>query len=184
MSFLYLKLWGEHMNEFLEKTARFEHRFWLQILGDHARFIHESLAPVEVEYIEIASEFIQIFDTLLGKANSEEVSQLTATAEQETLRFREFKLCLIKEHLVGKIKIHLSPSFINHMVNELEEYLRLLKYFNSNQMPPVFHELHHHLVWLLDAAGHAGAISSNMDDIEKRLKEKSEQYKNILMIFI
>ncbi|WP_412093651.1 DUF2935 domain-containing protein, partial [Peribacillus simplex] len=31
------------MNEFLEKTARFEHRFWLQILGDHARFIHESL---------------------------------------------------------------------------------------------------------------------------------------------
>jgi hypothetical protein len=63
------------------------------------------------------------------------------------------------------------------MVNELEEYLRLLKYFNSNQMPPVFHELHHHLLWLLDATGHAGAISSNMDDIEKRLKEKSEQYK-------
>ncbi|MEK4011704.1 DUF2935 domain-containing protein [Peribacillus sp. FSL M8-0224] len=165
------------MNEFLEKTARFEHQFWLQILGDHGRFIHESLAPVEVEYIEIASEFIQIFDTLLGKANSEEISQLTATAEQETLRFREFKLCLIKEHLVGKIKIHLSPSFINHMVNELEEYLRLLKYFNANQMPPVFHELHHHLLWLLDAAGHAGAISSNMDDVEKRLKEKSEQYK-------
>ncbi|ULM99401.1 DUF2935 domain-containing protein [Peribacillus frigoritolerans] len=165
------------MNEFVEKTARFEHRFWLQILGDHARFIHESLAPVEVEYIEIASEFIQIFDTLLGKANSEEISQLTATAEQETLRFREFKLCLLKEHLVGKIKIHLSPSFINHMVNELEEYLRLLKYFNENQMPPVFHELHHHLLWLLDAAGHAGTISSNMDDVEKRLKEKSEQYK-------
>ncbi|MGE7591935.1 DUF2935 domain-containing protein [Peribacillus frigoritolerans] len=165
------------MNEFLEKTARFEHRFWLQILGDHARFIHESLAPVEVEYIEIASEFIQIFDTLLGKANSEEISPLTVTAEQETLRFREFKLCLLKEHLVGKIKIHLSPSFINHMVNELEEYLRLLKYFNANQMPPVFHELHHHLLWLLDAAGHAGTISSNMDDVEKRLKEKSEQYK-------
>ncbi|MFF2857769.1 MULTISPECIES: DUF2935 domain-containing protein [unclassified Peribacillus] len=165
------------MNELLEQTARFEHRFWLQILGDHGRFIHESLAPVEVENIEIASEFIRIFDNLLGKANSEEISQLTAMAEKEALRFREFKLYLLKEHLVGKIKIHLSPSFINHMVNELEEYLRLLKYFNSNQMPPVFHELHHHLLWLLDAAGHASAISSNMDDVEKRLKEKSDQYK-------
>ncbi|WHZ00013.1 DUF2935 domain-containing protein [Peribacillus simplex] len=165
------------MNELLEKTARYEHRFWLQILGDHGRFIHESLAPVEVENIEIALEFIRIFDALLGKANSEEISQLTATAEEEAIRFREFKLSLLKEHLVGKIKIHLSPSFINHMVNELEEYLRLLKYFNSNQMPPVFHELHHHLIWLLDAAGHASAISSNMDEVEKRLKEKSDHYK-------
>lgn len=28
-----------------EKTAVFEHRFWLQILGDHARFIFNSLSP-------------------------------------------------------------------------------------------------------------------------------------------
>ena len=28
----------------------------------------------------------------------------------------------------------------------------------------------------MDAAGHAGAISSNLDQVEKRLKEKSNQY--------
>ena len=28
----------------------------------------------------------------------------------------------------------------------------------------------------MDAAGHAGAISSNLDQVEKRLKEKSDQY--------
>ncbi len=150
----------------LEKTARFEHRFWLQILGDHARFIHESLASVELENIEVAWDFIQIFDTLLEKVNKEEIAGLSIEAEEEALRLREFKLSLIKSHLVGKIKIHLSPSFINHMVNELDEYLKLLQDFNSNQTPPVFHELHHHLIWLLDAAGHAGAISSNMDDVE------------------
>ncbi|WP_144553714.1 DUF2935 domain-containing protein [Peribacillus simplex] len=61
------------MNEVWEKAARFEHRFWLQILGDHSRFIHESLAPIELENIEIALEFIQIFDTLLGKVNSEDI---------------------------------------------------------------------------------------------------------------
>lgn len=27
------------------------------------------------------------------------------------------------------------------MVNELEEYLRLLEYFKSNQNPPILHEL-------------------------------------------
>ena len=166
------------MNEALEmeEIARFEHRFWLQILGDHSRFIHDALAPAERTNIEMASEFIEIFDTLLSKVQSEDILQLTIVAEEETEKFQSFKLSLIEKHLLGKIKIHLSPTFINHMVNELEEYLRLLKHFKSNQIPPVYHELHHHLVWLLDAAGHAGAISSNLDHVEKRLKEKSDQY--------
>ncbi|WP_027409395.1 DUF2935 domain-containing protein [Anoxybacteroides tepidamans] len=165
------------MNGTLEEKARFEHRFWLQILGDHSRFIYEALAPSEKEEIEIASRFIQIFDALLSRAESENLSQLTAAAEAEALKLREFKLRLIKKHLVGNIKIHLSPTFLNHMVNELEEYLRLLQFFKTNQIPPVYHELHHHLLWLLDAAGHAGSISSNLDDVEKPFKEKSEQYK-------
>lgn len=164
------------MNDVFEKSARFEHRFWLQILGDHSRFIHEALAPVEKADIEKSSAFIRVFDTLLGKANSEEILHLTAEAEVEVLKLRELKLNLIKKHLVGKIKIHLSPTFINHMVNELEEYLRIIKYLNKQQVPPHYHELHYHLVWLLDAAGHSGAISSNLDSVEKRLKEKSDLY--------
>lgn len=164
------------MNEELEKTARFEHSFWLQILGDHARFIHDALAPDERKNIDISSEFIEIFYTLLSEVQSEDILQLTIVAEEETVKFRAYKLSLLERHLLGKINIHLSPTFINHMVNELEEYLLLLKHFKSNQIPPVYHELHHHLVWLLDAAGHAGAISSNLDPIEKRLKEKSDHY--------
>ncbi|ANB56229.1 hypothetical protein GFC29_909 [Anoxybacillus sp. B7M1] len=164
------------MSSTLEEKARFEHRFWLQVLGDHARFIYEALAPVEKEDIATAYQFIQAFDRLLGKTDSENWSQLTLAAEAEALRLREFKLHLIRKHLLGQIKIHLSPTFLNHMVNELEEYLRLLSYFKANQMPPVSHELHHHLIWLLDAAGHAGIISSNLDDVEKSLKKKSKKY--------
>ena len=162
--------------DIIEKQAIFEHRFWLQILGDHSRFIHDALAPVERQDIEIASQFIGIFDQLLEKVNEENLSQLTAAAESETLKLRDFKLSLIKKHLLGDIKIHLSPTFINHMVNELEEYVRILSYLKSKKIPPVLHELHYHLVWLLDAAGHAGAISTNLDQVEKRLKEKSDQY--------
>src|SRR5436305_9946090 len=112
------------MNDVLDRTARFEHRFWLQILGDHSRFIYEALAPVQKVEIERASNFIQVFDTLLDQANSSDFMQLTAQAEIEVIKLREFKLELIRKHLVGKIKIHLSPTFLNHMVNELEEYVR------------------------------------------------------------
>jgi len=165
------------MNDVFDRTARFEHRFWLQILGDHSRFIYEALAPVQRVEIEQSSNFIQVFDTLLEQANSSDLMQLTAKSESEVIKLREFKLELIRKHLTGKVKIHLSPTFLNHMVNELEEYLRILKHLKAGKVPPVYHELHHHLLWLLDAAGHSEAISSNLDSVEKSLIEKSNSFK-------
>lgn len=162
------------MIDVLESKARFEHRFWLQILGDHSRFIHEALAPVQKEEIEKAQHFILVFDTLLGYANTAEITQLSAEAEREVQGLKEFKLELIRKHLIGKIKIHLTPTFLNHMVNELEEYERILQHLKAGQVPPVYHEVHHHLVWLLDAAGHSDAIYTNLDNTEKSLREKSE----------
>lgn len=165
------------MNEVVERSARFEHRFWLQILGDHSRFIFEALAPIQKIEIEQASNFINIFDTLLEQAKSAPLIELTAQVEPEVLRLREFKLELIRKHLVGKIKIHLSPTFINHMVNELEEYVRILNHLKEGKVPPVYHELHHHLLWLLDAAGHSDAIYTNLDGVEKQLRKKSKTFK-------
>ncbi len=47
----------------------------------------------------------------------------------------------------------------------------------------MYHELHHHLLWLLDAAGHAEAISSNLDGVEMKLKEKSHTFKKTFEAF-
>ncbi|WP_312476328.1 DUF2935 domain-containing protein [Neobacillus sp.] len=165
------------MNDVFERTARFEHRFWLQILGDHSRFIYEALAPVQTVEIEQASTFIQAFDTLLEQAKSSDLMQLTAQAESEVIKLREFKFSLLRKHLIGKIKIHLSPTFLNHMVNELEEYVRIINHLKAGQVPPIYHELHHHLLWLLDAAFHSEAISSNLDGVETKLREKSNAFK-------
>ncbi|PFO01461.1 hypothetical protein COJ85_17260 [Bacillus sp. AFS076308] len=165
------------MNDVFERTARFEHRFWLQILGDHSRFIYEALAPVQEGEIKKALTFIRVFDALLERAKSAELSSLINDAESAVINLREFKFVLIRKHLVGKIKIHLSPTFLNHMVNELEEYVRILNHLKAGQIPPIYHELHHHLLWLLDAAGHAEAITSNLDGVEKKLREKSNLYK-------
>lgn len=62
------------------------------------------------------------------------------------------------------------------MVNELEEYQNVLNYLKKGEAPPIFHELHHHLVWLLDATGHAGIINDDLDGVEKRLKQKSHEF--------
>ncbi|PLR78422.1 hypothetical protein CU633_05435 [Bacillus sp. V3-13] len=159
-----------------ERSARFEHRFWLQVLGDHSRFIHDSLAPGETEDIAKAASFIRRFDRLLQRVNGEDLIGLSNEADEQAKQIREFKLSLIARHLQGQIKISLSPTFINHMVNEAEEYIRVLDYLKNGQTPPIFHELHHHLVWLLDAAGHAGAINDNLDQIEKKLKAKTMMY--------
>lgn len=157
-------------------TAKFEHRFWLQVLGDHARFIHDSLGPAERELIEQANTFITTFDRLLTRVNGADLIKLSEEAEVETKKLRQFKLDIIERHLTGKITIHLGPVFISHMVNELEEYFLLLGYLKKGEVPPVFHELHHHLIWLLDGAGHAGAISDNMESVEKKIKKQSDQF--------
>lgn len=162
------------------QEALFELNFWLQVLGDHARFIHDSLAPSEKEYIMQAKNFITLFDQLLGSSRrqpaGEELMQLLYKANQAGTEIRELKLTLVREHLVGKVKITLSPTFLNHMVNELEEALRVFSFFLKREIPPTVHPLHHDLLWLLDAAGHAGAIDANLDQVEKKLKEKGREF--------
>ncbi|WP_347551683.1 DUF2935 domain-containing protein [Pseudalkalibacillus hwajinpoensis] len=160
-----------------EDSAAFEHQFWLQILGDHARFIRDSLYPNEVEKVREAEKFIQLFDDYLEKARSStDFAALTNEVAPKVRSFRRYKLTLLERQLNGDVGIHLSPTFFNHMVNELEEYLLVIAYLGKGEAPPVFHELHHHMLWLLDASGHAGAINDQLDGVEKRLKNRSNAF--------
>ncbi|MBS3678739.1 DUF2935 domain-containing protein [Ornithinibacillus massiliensis] len=166
------------MKNYLE-SASFEHRFWLRVLHDHARFIHDSLYPSEEKDIVQAKEFMDTYEALLEQTeqlSNHNVIAFTMEAETITKKMREFKLSIIKRHLTGDIGIHLSPTFINHMVNELDEYVLVISYLKEGKPAPIFHELHHHLIWLADASGHAGAINDELDGVEKRLKEKSQEF--------
>lgn len=158
-------------------AAQFEHRFWLQILGDHSRFIRDALTPSETENIYKANSFVQTFDLLLERTRDNmtesEIQILNQQAFQYASNLKEFKLELLRSQLQGQLSFHLPPTFLDHMVNELDEYLRVLSYLTSGQRPPLFHPLHHHHLWLLDANGHADAISQTLDGTEKHLIEKS-----------
>ncbi|CAG7650539.1 DUF2935 domain-containing protein [Paenibacillus allorhizosphaerae] len=162
------------------QSALFEHRFWLQILGDHSRFIKDGLSPEEREEIARAGSFVQAFDQLLMRVREEEqvekVSELTRDAASWTQQLRAFKLYLLHRHLTGKIRLHLSPSFLSHMVNELEEYMRVLGSLLSGQPAPVYEDIHHHLLWLQDAFGHAASIAGELDMAESRLMKTARTF--------
>lgn len=159
-----------------EEAASFELRFWLQVLGDHGRFLKGALHPDEQKDIKEAEAFIAIFDSLLASMGHTDLKELSRKALDEAKKIRAFKLELMKKQLTGQVKINFTPSFLNHMVNEAEECIRVLESLQNGEIPPIYHELHHHLVWLLDAAGHAGAISANLDRVEKQIIEKSNKY--------
>lgn len=163
-----------------DQAALFEHRFWLQILGDHSRFILYSLAPTEAETAHVANHFIQVFDRLLERARTDlstaDIQTLTQQAYFSAMELRNLKLNILARLLEGKITIHLPPTFLNHMVNELDEYVRILQFLLAGEMPPVCNPLHFHLIWLPDASGHADSIASSLDPVEKKLVMKSQEY--------
>lgn len=165
----------------IKELTLFEHRFWLQILGDHSRFIFNALSPKETEEIQKAQYFIGIFDQMLQKARmgltDEELRPFTERAYQLAQEIRAFKLHLIKKHLIADIMIELPPTFLNHMVNEVEEYIRVLGCLIRGEAP-IVHPLQHHMLWLPDAAGHAAAIAGSLDMVEKMLEEKSKEFVN------
>lgn len=164
----------------MSQQILFEHRFWLQILGDHSRFIYSALTPKETKNIQLAYHFITEFDQLLYQARlpdaSNALDQLNKKSYDLTLQLRKFKLDILDLLLIRQIEIGLSPTFINHMLNELEEYMNILLALLGGKGVPIFAALHHDLLWLADAGGHAASIASDLDAVEKRLIKKSKLF--------
>ena len=161
------------------REVLFEHRFWLQILGDHGRFIYNTLSPSEEHLKDKAAYFIRVFDDLLDESrrltDESAINKLTKISLLHANDIRRFKLEIIKEQISDNIIIELPPTFINHMVNEVEEYLRILRC--AIKMEDFSeHPLHYHNLWLPDAAGHAGAVYCGLDSVEKDIRRKSREF--------
>ncbi|MDO0825807.1 DUF2935 domain-containing protein [Desulfosporosinus nitroreducens] len=158
--------------------ALYEHRFWLQILGDHSRFFFKSLSPSEKD--EIGRDFIKEFDNLLARTrhdlSREELNSIHKLIWQRVQQLKEFKFRLIRRHLEGQIGLNLPPSLVSHMVNELEEYQLILEYLIKGEEVPLLHPTHYHLIWLLDAVGHADSIAISLDAVEKALRAQGQRF--------
>lgn len=162
-------------------VALFEHRFWLEIMGDHGRFIYSNLYPKEVKAQNNALFFINSYDALLNEARKEltieELSILTKNASELTKQLKSFKLELLKRKLLGEIILNLNDTLLNHMLNELQEYEKVLVYLLKNQVPRIQNPISYHLMWTLDSMGHASIIIGKLDNVESALIAESIKFK-------
>lgn len=156
-----------------------EHAFWLGILLDHLTFIHEAIPISQKAHHQRVEKLSQqgraIVDML---EDGQDIDLVTALA----LDFAEQVGVLKREFLALKLttlfKLEMDPTVLNHMLNELEEYLTIIaEYINEGTVNPK-HALHYHKLWLLDAYGHLILVKKHLDPIEKELKERVSDEKD------
>ncbi|TKI84656.1 DUF2935 domain-containing protein, partial [Bacillus mycoides] len=100
------------MNRTYKDSALFEHKFWLRVLGDHAQFLLDALAPKETADIQRAIYFVEKFDGFLSRINTVNLIEFAKDVNPLAEEIRLFKLSIIKKQLEGKIVIHFTPTFI------------------------------------------------------------------------
>ena len=164
------------------ETSTGELKFWLQIMGDHARFIKSSLQPGQQNILEVAENFIRVFDKMLGKV------KLPTTVEEEwdflsdvnaaVLSLRDFKRELLSARLKNLPVTSLTPTFINHMLNELEDFLKVLMELETGN-PDCGNIIGAHLLWVLDASDHAAALGSDLDKAEYQLRKRTKEFERL-----
>jgi hypothetical protein len=169
----------------LELTPVQEHRFWVEVLEDHAHFVRDHLAEEETEQLEWAERYIEMFWRLRGvlmKVNESEPIQsplMKAIAREiHPVAYGYFRfegqlqhLCLAKQ-----VKIGLSPSYFNGTLNENQEYLRLLNDYMQGQAPKRLPLADLMNMWLEDQLGHSELLHTVMMPKDFILAERAWEF--------
>lgn len=139
--------------------------FWTGIMRDHCIFIYNSLSVSEVETIQKVDAFKQLFSKLQLEVNqNENINELIQKAKTLLSKFITFKKMILEKLLTCKIRLALTPTFINHMINEAYEFYRDIS--EPKEKNEVLETLRLHKIWLPDSSGHAKFIASQLDGIE------------------
>ena len=159
--------------------------FGVERLLDHNQFILDKLVvdllpgeernlgfEVQQRAIELKDELITALSKILSNDyDPKKIINLildVITLKEELLSFK-----LIPD----KIKLNLPPTFINHMINEAEEFLR-----TAERKPHTIKDMKFHKLWSVDAEGHAEAVHDNLDPIDFRKKLVKKHIKDLRML--
>lgn len=157
--------------------------FWSGILKDHANFQKTLLTYTEEEKIEKANMFFNEFskqEQIASNAILSEENLKDTVSENKMLvnEFVQFKKELLKDLLTCKVKLSMTPTFMNHMINEAMEYYRVLCISdNTLKVDEVLENLRLHKIWLADASGHAFYIASQLDNIEDFMIKEALEFR-------
>lgn len=152
--------------------------FWAKIMADHARMIKDSLHPDNPNQLMIAANLIAVWEKfghkLAGREFEPTISEEMLSAG---LSFREYQRELLGSSLRQESVTTLTPTFYNHLLNELEEFLKFINEIQSGD-ECLISDLGTHLVWILDGAGHAAVIGSNLDQAEALYREEARAFES------
>jgi len=130
----------------------------------------------EEKYIAEAEKFHQTF-SIFNQALLSQRSIDLHTLEKDTECFIDFKKKIIFDLLQHNVLINFSPSFINHMVNEADEFLSIL---HSGTCPKETKNTTLYIkTWLADASGHASTLSASLDLAETFTIRQAQSFENI-----
>ncbi|MCL2285352.1 MAG: DUF2935 domain-containing protein [Firmicutes bacterium] len=150
--------------------------FWTYILAEHAMFQANAFSYKEEKYIAEAEKFHNTF-SIYNQAISANRSIDLHALENDTVSFISFKKKIIADLLQHSVLINFSPSFINHMVNEADEFLSILRFGTcpaKTENPTLYIK-----TWLADASGHASTLSAFLDLVETPTIRRAQSFENI-----
>lgn len=114
------------------------------------------------------------------RQTEQQVERLCRSALEVLTSLRAFKEKLLQQQLDCTITLSLGPTLLAHMIVEAEEGQRVLSGVREGApLPPALESLHHHLIWLPDASGHAVALNNGLDGPEQVLREATERFHHI-----
>lgn len=156
--------------------------FWSGIMRDHAEFHIINLSFREREFIQAAQYYKNSFISIQNEAAAikapSDVQSLVKRVLPLLATFISFKQIVLRKLLQCDIELGLTPTFINHMINEAMEFYReMCNIHTSKKMNPTAENILLHKIWLPDASGHAAAIMSDLDPAEALLIKEGEKFK-------
>lgn len=154
------------------------YRLWLRVLQDHMIFIIKRSKLYDEKAGEFLARLTQLKEQVMNGSPgdmprfNEEVIQIVEI-------IHEFKRTILAGLLSGPPQILLPPTFLSHMLNELEKFRFMIYYFKANGTLPPVNRLNDHELWLSDIAGHLGSIHDNLDPTEKLIRMRLHDQKKV-----
>lgn len=166
-----------------------EHRFWLEILEDHAHFLHDHFASHEKNGIGAAARFIERFQRLREKTEGLEPELAVQSPQWISFAKESYPVAAAYYKFEGqqqalrvenKIDLNLTPFYLNSTISENQEYLRMLGYYVQGVDAPALSLWSLMDLWLEDQLGHAILFCSTLDSVETMLAEEAAVYASVL----
>lgn len=162
-----------------EQLDVYDHyRFWVRVLQDHMIFIIKRSKEYEARANDFLVQLTELKQTLMSGA-PDNFNQFNEQVIEIVENIRDFKRYILNDLLTKQPLISLPPTFISHMLNELEKFRFLIHYIQVNNQFPPTNNLNEHELWLGDIMGHLTGIKDNLDPVEKLLRKRLYKQKKV-----